>query len=473
MKSIFALSIFFLTSVFFPAQESVLFGNDRFSGISSAPFSPTQPYLNENLWDVNLFSTDVFVWNDYAYISQESALGIIRKDIQAADIKNGITGASMPDVMDYFNKDVGNYHFSSDIMGPAFSASFNIKQKKYTAGFFSRLRTQGSVEDFDNYWRYENQGLTPPDVYFLKPFETNFMNWGELGIHISTEIFPNSQHRWIVGANLKYELGFDAVNAVSDHTTTLTRVEWANSTVHTWASDYNIALSYATAYDFEKSRYSVKPQGKGLGLDFGFAFVNCDKCAEEYYYKLSFNILDVGYVNFTGKNHLLNGAPFDFDQSGKPKFNTIEEIFGFVSEQTYGNPNASLVGTDFTIGLPTSLHFNFSKNIGEHKYLNFNLVQRTPIFENSLKRNNIANVSYSFQKNAFGYGASTSLYEYKDLQFGGYFRLGPLVMGSENIIPIIFKHKRFYAADFYIALKINAFWDGDLKRRQRDGCQCD
>ena len=56
-------------------QESYLFSNDKYSGINAVIISPTQTFLNPNPWDVNVIAENVFVQNDYGYISQESILG--------------------------------------------------------------------------------------------------------------------------------------------------------------------------------------------------------------------------------------------------------------------------------------------------------------------------------------------------------------------------------------------------------------
>jgi hypothetical protein len=142
------------------AQNNFTFINDNYSGINSAILSPTQPYLNPNPWDSNLISTDVFFQNNYAYISQQSILGLLNTSIKATSPKRGISGENQPNVLDFYNKDNANFLFNSDILGPSFSLSANINDKKYVFGLFSRLRTQASVLDFDNYLRFSNKMIS-------------------------------------------------------------------------------------------------------------------------------------------------------------------------------------------------------------------------------------------------------------------------------------------------------------------------
>lgn len=462
----------------FQAQESILFSNDKFSGISSVVISPTQPFLNPNPWDVNILAEEVFLQNDYGYISQQSFLGLRNAEIESASIKQNRTGENTPNIFDFYNKEVGNYHLSSDVLGPSFQIKFKIKEKNFSAGVFSRLRTQSSAIKIDNYLRFGNQNILEPELYHLNPLKINLMNWGEIGLNLTTEIFPNSDYQWIIGGNLKYEIGLDALKLESKLPFQLSRSSTdvnGISQKSIVASDYDVETSFATNYNFETEKYEYKQRGKGLGLDFGLTFLDRDEDAEDYNFKASFNIIDFGSVHFEGENHRLQGSPLELENNQNlknTKFKSPGQYLKLLSKEVYGDENTSFQGTDFIIGLPTSLHFNVSKNIGEHQFLNADWIQRIPVFENSLKRSNILNVSYTVQKPSVGYGASVSMYEYRQIQFGGYLRIGPLILGSENVFPLIFKQKKLHSGDFYIAIKLYSFWDNELKRHRRANCNC-
>lgn len=463
------------------AQDPVIFSNDQFSGISSAPLSPTQPFLNPNGWDVHLFSENIFLNSDYIYISETSLIGLAKEDIESADISNGITGENTAQVSDYYNKDVTGYHFSSDIMGPSFSLNLNILEKDFSVGLFTRLRTQSSVTKVDNYLQFTNQEIDEPVIYDLGPFKTSFMNWNEIGLNLSTEIFPYSQYQWVLGVNLKYEIGLDAYylknkdNAVMRREFEPDQENPEEEIKSLYISNFDIEIGYATNYNFEADRYEYNARGKGFGIDVGIAMLNPDERTETYDFKLSLNALDIGYVNFNGNVHDFRGSNLKYVNNpvfDETDFESLEQYARLISNEVYGNPNESYQSNSFKIGLPTSLHLNLSKNVGENQFVNFDLIQRTPIFENSLKRANIVNVSYSVQKPGIGYGASISTYEYKNIQMGGFLRLGPLLIGSENILPLFFRHKKLHALDFYIGLKLYPLWDNEMKRRSREECKC-
>ena len=474
---LFILSFIF-SSQLINAQENLGFSNDQFSGINAATVSPTQPFLNLNPWDINLLSADIFLQTDYAYISDQSFLGLRNDKIKSRSLKNNVTGENTSGVFDYYNKDFGNYHFSSDILGPSFSLKTKIKNKNFQLGLFSRVRSQSSAVQVDNYLKFGNQSLPEPSNYSLKPLKLTFMNWSEFGFNVATEIFQNSSQQWILGANFKFEMGYDVLNLNSRDEFQLKRSTpdvngVATKTID--ASGFNIETSFATNYNFETEKYEFKKTGQGFGLDLGLSMIDRNADEDGYNLKATFSILDIGQVNFEGQTHLLKGNSLRVVNNSNlenTKFVSPQQYLELLSKEVYGDPKASFQGTDFSVGLPTSIHANFSKNIRENHYLNFDMIQRAPVFENSLRRSNIANLSYIIQKPVIGYGASVSLYEYQQLQFGGYLRIGPLILGSSNVFPLIFKQKKLHSGDFYIALKIYPFWDNEMKRHRRANCNC-
>lgn len=464
------------------AQNNVTFSNDSYSGINSVGLSPSQPYINPNPWDVNLFSGDLFFTNDYAYISQQSLLELGSTPLYMSNARQNITGENQPNIFDFYNKESANLLFHSDIYGPSFSMTANIKDKKYVFGLFTRLRSQASVLDLDNYLRFGNEMIKQPDSYEMKPFSGIAMNWNEIGINASTSIFPDAEKQWILGINLKYELGLDAINIVSHQNIKLTASEPAPGEnpdlLNIYASDYDVSVNYIGNYNADAKRYYYQSNGKGLGLDLGITVIDKDPREDDYLSKWSFNILDIGFINFKqGFNHhyvngntvwLQNNPNLEYEE-----FPGFENYFRDVSREAYGNENQSLIGRGFKIGLPTSLNIHYSQRIKENHFVNVNWIQRTPMFENTVKRNNLLNVNYLVQKQAFGYGFSGSLSEYKSLNFGAYLRLGPLILGSENIFPVLFKHQHLHATAFYMALKFYPFWDNEMKRHRRKKCDCE
>jgi len=482
MLKLFFVFLLFVCFLKITAQNNFSFSNDTYSGINSAVLSPTQPFLNPNPWDINLFSADILLQNDYAYISQRSLLGLAGSSIVLANPKKNIKGETQAGVFDFYNKESADFLLNSDVMGPSFSMTANIRDKKYIVGFFTRMRAQGSVLALDNYFRFGNEMIPQPSDYKMNPFSSVAMSWNEIGLNAATEIFPYSDKHWILGVNLKYEIGLDAGNIISHKEIELSSSEPAPTEdpdyLNIYASNYDVSVNYITNYDFENNRYEYKQNGSGLGLDIGITMMDKDKREDEYHSRFSFNILDIGSVNFKkGENHLFRNGNTIWLQNNPvfkdEEFENPEDYLKKISREAYGDENASFAGNGFRIGLPTSINANYSQRVKKNHFINFNWIQRIPFFKNSVKRNNMINANYAVQKEAIGYGVSTSLSEYKHLYFGGYLRLGPVILGSENIFPMFFKHKHLHAAAFYLAIKFYPFWDNEFKRHRRQQCDCE
>jgi hypothetical protein len=476
------LSIILLCPFIGFGQNILSFSNDQYSGINGAVFSPTTSYFNPNKWDVNIISEDILFRNDYAYISDQNVLGLTKGETKSANIKSGVRGETHSNILDFTTKNFVSYYLENDIMGPSASLKKKINDQTFRLGIFTRLRTQGSIRKLDNYFRFSNQNEIEPSKYTFDPTKTNAMNWAELGFNVATNLYTTSSSELIIGTNVKYLLGLDGAYIKSKNAIKLEAVPTIKSTIdnpdaNIYASNYDIEAGYSTNYDFDRDKYVVRNRGNGFGVDLGISYVKRKENDELYDFKLSANLLDVGLVRFRGDNHHFYNPSQRVQLRNNPnldnvEFESVDQYLRLLSKEVYGNETQSKTGSNFSIGLPTSLHLNLSKKIIDNHYVNFNWIQRVPVFENSLKRSNVLQTSYSFQKDGFAISPSLSIYDYENVTFGGYIRIGPFIFGSDNAIPIVFKQKKLTAANFYFGLKFYPFWDSEAKRRSREECLC-
>lgn len=476
----YILMVFVILAVRLKSQNPYIFSNDPYSGISNVGISPTQPFLNPNQWDAHLLSENIFFRSQYGYISKSSLLGLLQGDIKESDIGRNITGENTKKVWDYYNHDQTGFHFSSELMGPSFSFNFKLAERNFSAGLFSKLRTQSSIIKVDNYLKYTNQEIMEPVLYNLGPFDFTFMNWTEIGLNLSTDVFQYSENHWVVGANFKYLIGNDAVylknhqNAVMRRELVTNPEDSVGFIKNLYLSDFDIEAGYSSGYDFENNRYNYQSSGKGFGLDIGLAYVDFGQYNHPYDLKISLNLIDLGMINFDGFVHRYMGDELQYTNNPvfDVEFENPEQFAQIISNEVYGNPEQSLISNEFKIGLPTALHFNASKSISAEQYLSLNWIQRIPFFENSLKRNNVVHLSYLYSIHKLAYGFSVSAYEYNEIQLGAFFRFGPLIIGSENVLPIFIPHKKLHGVDFYFGLKIYPFRNREMERRSREKCKC-
>ncbi len=327
-------------------QNILSFSNDQYSGINGSTFSPTTTYFNPNKWDINLVSEDAFFQNDYAYISDQNVLGLLKGNVKTANPRKGVTGETASNVFDFYKHNHVSYQLDHDIMGPSISFKKMIQNQTFRLGLFTRLRTQGSVKKLDNYMRFSNQKILEPSEYYFDPAKTNFMNWNEFGLNISTNVYTTNTEELVVGANIKYALGLDGA-VVKSHqpikleADTIGYSSMLHPKANIYASDFNIEASYATNYDFDRDKYVYKNRGNGAGIDLGIAYVKRHLNDELYDFKLSANLLDIGMVKFRGENHRFYNPSKSVQLTNNPNlddnFESIDQYLKLLSTEVYGD----------------------------------------------------------------------------------------------------------------------------------------
>lgn len=478
---IISILSFSLSNIRIYAQENISLKNDIFSGVNGQIYNPTHFLYNPNKWDTNLIGGDISFNNNYEYISQQSVLGALKNNPQGFSLKKNITGENSDNIQDFYPPNNYFYYGNLDILSPAVTIKFPIKNTIVSMGIFSRQRAISGEENINSNFYYHNftsKGIS--NITELPKVKTSFANWNEIGINTAFVLKNTGEYQSYIGTNIKILLGFDGGIIDSKNTIYINKLRDAINSINIAdiTANYDIDASFATAYDFENKKYSFKNQGQGLGLDLGFTYMKNryhENSEREYLYdyKIDVSLLDFGKINFNGEVHNFKGNPI-FLSSYKPfgKNNSPSEFMQSMSQKVYGDLTQSLQNQEFEIGLPTMLNISFSKSTSDNTYLTGGISQRVPIFKNSLKKANNIYINYGCYKDFIGLATSFSLYNYKIPQFGGYIRIGGLYLGSDNLLPLIIKQRKLHSFDFYFGLKLFPFWNNDAKRRWKSKC-CD
>ncbi|APD08004.1 hypothetical protein UJ101_02505 [Flavobacteriaceae bacterium UJ101] len=466
------------TTFILKAQEQFNFKADNYAGINGVLLDPTHNLSNPNNWDVNIIGVDAFAQNNYSYISDASLLSLLIKgDLEVAEPINGITGATRKRTWDFYStSEDKDAYVQVDVLGPSGSMRINYHN---TIGLFTRARVVASARNIDSGFNYYNFN----EINFGTPFTADKSDlqgaaWAEIGLNYAKVLKDSKEYKFSTGVNLKYLIGTDAAYAVN-HRRVGAVAEQDTIVFNNLDVEVGVVTGSEMYDEATAGEYSLKKNGSGLAMDLGFTFEKKKYPTDilidtdvTYKWKLNASILDIGrikYKNAEVHRYTLDGEQLiDFEQAGDTE--TIEQYFQDLSMQVYGDSIQSKIGNDFIIGLPTALNLNFDYGLSDRWYVKTNIVQRVPVFENSLKRSNVVNVNGRYQKNWFGISGGITAYEYQNVYLGGSLRMGPLTIGSDNFIPIAVPIKEMKGADFYFALKINSFWDDLWKRHKRRCC---
>lgn len=455
------------------AQVNIGLKHDRFISTHAVVNNPSASLQNPHPWEVNLLSADVFLQNNYAFISEQSLMGMAQKETlyqnTAADQN------SLPkNTLGYNNKGPFNLFLQTDVLGPAAALKFKIKDQHYAAGFYTRLRTLTSALGIDGQYAYLNFVNQPSFTRYLSALETTAVSLQENAIFVSRSFQNDDAKEWNAGITLKQSNIWDAIIFRSNGTFQLDYDRPADELTF---SDYNFDIFSTTSYDTEEKKYIPQSNGTSYGADLGITYVDYgeyDKEDGDYLHKIGLSVTDLGFVNIKGEYHNFMNDPFTLNKNYK--FSNDKTVSGFYRELSnivYNNPNSSLVDTSLRVALPTAIHFSYSGNVWDNRYLTLGLTQRVPLANNAFRTPNLLYANFAYGKPAFSYAAQVSLFEYQRLQIGGYLRLGPFFVGSDNVLPFFFNQKKLNSFDFYLGLKIYPFWSDAMSRRYRKDCNCD
>ena len=160
---------------------------ERYSGIYSAALNPANTAFNPNNWEVSLFSADVFLENNYAFLQNTSLQNALRNSDNIVAVSD--TSGENPPVrdaifLDYFDaKRKMRAVVQSRITGPSFSFRFG---ENNVIGLVTAFRTGISAYRIPEVLAYRTISDIPiGQTVNIPATGLQSMAWGESAVHYS------------------------------------------------------------------------------------------------------------------------------------------------------------------------------------------------------------------------------------------------------------------------------------------------
>ncbi|GAB4496929.1 MAG: hypothetical protein OHK0019_29580 [Saprospiraceae bacterium] len=442
------------------SQEQLGMRLERYAGIYSATLNPANTAFNPNNWEISLFSADIFLENNYAFLQKTSLQNALRNSDKIVAVND--TSAESPPardaiLLDYFNaKSRMRGVAQSRVTGPSFSFRFG---ENNVIGLVTAFRTQVSAYKIPKVLSYRTISDVPVgQTIEIAPTGMQAMAWAEFGLHYSRRNTDRDIYTaW--GVTPRVLLGFEGAFARSN--SDLQYTDLPGDTVSFGNARWDYGLTTGNFTDNSDS-VGLKVQGTGFGLDFGFAWsapADGGDSDEDYAWRLGVSLLDAGFIRF-GKNAEQHQLNFDttiaVTNSDFPPADNPHELIEDASQAFLGNPAASLQKRSFAMGLPTALSVQLDAKVATHFYVSGLLVQRVKLLKNSLQRPNTLAIVPRFEHRWASFSLPVVLNDWRSLRLGLAARLGFLYLGTDNL-GSFFKKEKLTGGDFYVGLKINAF----------------
>jgi hypothetical protein len=454
----------FLAIVVFPknifSQEQLGMRLERHAGIYGAALNPANTAFNPNNWEVSLFSADVFLENNYAFLQNTSLQNALRNSDNIVAVSD--TSGENPPVrdaifLDYFDaKRKMRAVVQSRITGPSFSFRFG---ENNVIGLVTAFRTGISAYRVPEILAYRTISDIPVNQTVNIPSTgLQGMAWGEIGVHYSRRNTDSDIHT-AFGVTPRLLLGMEGFYTRAQSNFDYTQQQ--GDTVAFGGARWDYALTTGNFTDNSDS-VRARVQGKGFGLDVGFVWAAPNEEGDtdtDYAWRLGVSLLDLGFMRFGNsaeQHHIEFDTTVTVSEADFPPADNPHELIEDASQAFLGDPAASLRGRSFSMGLPTALSVQLDVKIAPRFYASGLLVQRVKLLKNSLQRPSTLAVVPRFEHRWFSFSLPVVLNDWQSLRLGVAARLGFLYLGTDNLNSF-FKKEKLTGADFYVGLKINAF----------------
>ncbi len=436
MKKILLL-ITALTSVYSAKSQSFLgYATDNYAGVQSVLFNPATIVDSNFKTDINLFSVSLVGANDFY-------------GVNVSKLMNG--SYDLGTDAKQFSATSNNFIINADIMGPSFM--FNIAPK-HSIAIFTRSRVIANINNINGELFDQLSNDFDTDKSFnLNAGKLNITasSWAEVGFSYATVLLNKQEHFLKGGISIKYLQGIANSYVNADNASVDYRYNGPDPRFNNLMTSG--VLTYGGSQDFEKNSdsFQIDSNSKGMGADLGFVYEFRPESTNKYLFKTGFSITDIGSIDYTQgtqKKYNLNKTLTE------AQYQNAESIKDLLDQNYLVTDN----GTAVKSYLPTAMHLNVDWNFYGKMYLNmngdFNLNDKSALNKSVIA--NVFSLTPRYETKWFTAYLPLSYMDYRGMQAGFGFRLGPLFLGSSSAITNLISQES-KGFDIHMGLKIPVY----------------
>lgn len=464
----------FLLSVYAYGQDLLGYGHSNYAGISGASYNPASLADSRFSMDIQLCGLGIEAANNY--------IGVKRADIFRPDFGT-----------DYFHLRTRDTKKSVFFRNEVLLPGIMFSNEKFGWGFDMKIRSYVNVDGVETELaHFIAFGLNDPphfdEAMYNRHIGIQALSWAEFGGTYAQTIWTGAEHFVSIGFRPKFLLGLAAsyvfVNDAgysfrNDSTLNLVRgdIDFGHS------DNFSFDGGYRTSY-----RVGFNP---GFGIDAGLIYeFRPDNMQEEkkedkekawpgyrerpkYKYRIGVAITDLGIIHFR------HGEFSDHYTVGASMWDIDDKTFDLTSPAAMYNTfelrqGGSKAGDGLWMRLPLAMNLQFDYFWRNNIYVN--AVAFTPVYLRNYDGKRVhelmrLSVTPRWEKRWFAVWMPLSFTRNGVVSLGSGFRIGPLAIGTTDILNLAFRRKTIYNADLYFVLKIPLFptKKGAKKRKVKTG----
>lgn len=471
MKKTLLLSLAIISCNLLNAQYNLGLVNGNYAGVSGIGLQPASVADNRYQFDFNLISTSIDFNNNYLGFSRDY---FVNNRFSFKDFKNYEDFKTRVLVENDLQGKKAYFNLNNRTQLPL---SFLLSTgKKSGIALNIQSRTSVGIQNMDadfakqlyNFW---GNGATYGKNYNLTGMELNALNWMEVGLTYGRVLMNEGKHFLKFGVTAKYLGGISSWNLKANNVTL--RAENDSSLTGFGSMQYSHSASEIST----KINSSYRPDASSWGGDIGVVYefrgrinkflVPKYNTKDDYYEsrerrdknkysaKLGVSLLDVGVLNFNSAP-LARNFKFDVNHFNLAQIDVrnIKQFDTLISKNvTYTNAN----GASYSVAMPTALSAQLDIHVFKGFYVNgmvykpFNALSKNATYR--IKSPDFYAVTPRWESRFIGVYAPFSINSNKDISAGATLRVGPLFVGTANMLTLIKKDNIQYA-DIHAGLKI-------------------
>lgn len=484
------------------AQDFLGFSNSNYAGVSGLDLQPAAVIDSRLKTDVSLFGFNVSAYNNY--IGLKPGALVNNGSMFKPDFSTFSDTAFKEKYLSERYTDIPKaLYFSTQLQLPSFM--FQIDRKSALA-FTWRVRTMMNIDGVSKELaRLSYNGLDYPGLWntFHKSQSLSLqaMSWAEYGVTYGRVILDEGEHFLKVAGRVKVLQGLAAAYMYMDQV----EFQALNSDTIQITSNGKVGYGHSSNFEFESEQMKYKwISNFSMGLDLGAVYewrpdyqkhlydmdgeTNLGRRDEnKYKLRVGLSIIDIGGIkfdkgslsnDFQTNSNLWNVANMEFDSLPPVQSfdDTLINRFGRL-------PNAE---NTFKMNLPTAISLQVDYNIYKDFYVNHTTYFAFQFKKNENKVHDITTFSVTprYDHKWFGAFIPVSYNMMGNFAIGTGIRLGPLMIGTTNLSPIVqyikgdgSGKKDTYGMDFHMVMKIPIPYgkpkdkDGDKVSDKKDKCE--
>ncbi len=464
MKKFFSILLFsfFIYHASF-SQDYLGIANSNFAGVNGIDVNPASIVNNPRKWDVTIIGLNLMVANNFFGLNSAGRKYVLSRNPAPFDMKSST-------VMNSNGKPVSVF-FGTNIMLPSFM--FSRPKHKDAFAFTIRTRVYANVDGIPSTLAdiaingQNDSALFNQDLSAAK-ISAQIMAWNEYGITYGKTIMETNNERLNVAGRLKYLQGIAAmylyVKNLNYNFYSKDSIGVQSSTIH---------YGHSTNLEFNQQSAKFTTGGKPMfGLDLGATYefhkltdVRSREKSEskytplmrEYKYKIGFSIQDLGWIKYLKP---ADARDFTAQLQSNMNFNSLQSS----GTTPLGGADDSLKlrfkmdpnDTKFRMTLPTLMSVQGDYYAGKNIYVNstFNYAFQMQNFESKIHEVTTFSITPRRDWKWIGTYVPFSYNKYSHVRAGFTLRLGPLIIGTADLLPLILKTKTIKGLDFHFMLKV-------------------